>query len=60
MGGIDGAIKTIARYYKWKPAEINELFCDDIDHLGLLYWYNDAKEQDDKSKSELARIKNRR
>jgi len=39
-------IKTVARFFNWNPHEINELYCDDLDHLGLTFWYNDCLEQD--------------
>ena len=42
--GIDTAIKTIARLYKWEPKVINEFYIDEIDCFGLIYWFKDAQE----------------
>jgi hypothetical protein len=36
--------KSIARQYRWSPMVIGDLYFDDLDYLGLRYWYNDAKE----------------
>jgi len=43
-------IVSVVRYTQWPPSVIDELYLDDLDHHGLVYWYNDAKEQDEKVK----------
>jgi len=47
-------MKTIARIFRFSPGEIDKLFLDEQDHLGLYFWYNDAiayiKEMNDASK----------
>jgi hypothetical protein len=43
---IDGLIKTIGENYSWaSPAYIDTMFCDDLDHHGLVYWYNHIEAQ---------------
>jgi hypothetical protein len=37
-------IKTVALVYKWSPNVLESLYFDEVDHRGLEYWYNDAKE----------------
>lgn len=44
-------IVSVIRYNNWTPAVIDNLYVDDRDHHGLEFWYNDAKEQDEKIKS---------
>ena len=44
MGPIDGIVKTIVNEFHWTPTYIDSLYCDDIDHYGLLYWYNNILE----------------
>lgn len=35
-------ISSVARNYNWaSPFIINEMYVDDIDHLGLEFWYKD-------------------
>jgi hypothetical protein len=41
-------VKTIVRTFHWTPEVINGLYCDDIDHFGIEYWYNDCKEVNEK------------
>lgn len=41
---MDSAIKSVVRVYKFRPKDISSLFFDDEDYLGLIYWYEDAKE----------------
>lgn len=33
------------RSYKWSPDIIDNLFVDDYDYKGLIYLYNDIKDQ---------------
>lgn len=37
-------MKTIVREFKWTAQEIDELFVDDMDYHGIIFWYNDLKE----------------
>ena len=37
-------IKSVIREFHWLPKEIESLYLDDTDFLGLEYWYNDVKE----------------
>ncbi len=36
-------VKSVIREFKWSPFEIENLFIDDRDYLGLEYWYEDVK-----------------
>lgn len=36
-------VTTVVREHHWSPTEINGLYLDDIDHFGLIYWYEDIK-----------------
>lgn len=38
-------VTTVARGFKWTPKEIMDLYVDDHDFLGLMFWYKDVKEQ---------------
>lgn len=42
---INAMIVSVVRYTHWSPKIIDELYLDDLDHNGLLFWYNDIKEQ---------------
>jgi len=37
-------VKSVVREHHWSPEIIKELFHDNIDYLGLVYWYNDVCE----------------
>jgi len=37
-------IKSVVREYKWSPAIVGDLFLDNIDYGGLIFWYKDTKE----------------
>lgn len=50
---LDPIIKTVVRYHHWSPEVINNMYTDDYDHQGLLYWYNDCREQDENFKSKI-------
>lgn len=41
---MDSMIKSVVRVYKFEPEKVGSLFVDDLDYLGLEYWFNDAKE----------------
>jgi len=47
-------IKSIVREFNWEPKTIGSLFIDNIDYLGLEFWYEDvlqtSKELEAKSK----------
>jgi len=43
-------IKSIAFNFNWTPKEIDELYCDDFDHHGIVYWFKEIKKQSDKTK----------
>jgi len=38
---INSIIKTVAFEFKWNPNMLSELYLDDIDSQGLLFWYNE-------------------
>lgn len=37
-------IKTVVREHHWTPDKIKSLYLDDIDFLGLKWWYDDVIE----------------
>lgn len=41
---LDSMIRSVAREFNWLPKDIGSLFLDDIDYLGLEYWYKDILE----------------
>ena len=46
LDNINTVIISVVRYTNWPPSVIDEMYLDDLDHHGLLFWYNDIKEQD--------------
>lgn len=48
LHNLDNVIKSVVWEFKWSPKEIDELYIDDIDHHGLIYWYNHAVEMEKK------------
>jgi len=47
---LDAIIVSVARTFKWSPKALMEMYVDDFDYQGLIFWYNDVKEQNDKLK----------
>lgn len=45
-------IRSIVREYKWPPHVIDELYVDDIDHHGLIFWYNDVLDMHEQLKKQ--------
>jgi len=41
-------IKSIVNEHHWSPNIIDNMYCDDIDHNGIEYWYNNLKEMHEK------------
>lgn len=37
-------IKSVVRTFQWTPEVIDNLYFDDIDYHGLIFWYNDVIE----------------
>ncbi len=37
-------VRSVAREFHWPPDKIGGFFIDDIDYLGLEFWYNDCVE----------------
>jgi hypothetical protein len=35
-------MKTLVRDNNWTPQTLDELFLDDLDHHGLVFWYDDS------------------
>lgn len=35
-------IKTIVFEYHFQPSEIREMFVDDLDFQGIIYWYDEC------------------
>lgn len=50
---INNVIKTIVKEYKWPMSEIKDLYLDDADPYGIMFWYNDIQ-------SEVSKIKNKK
>ena len=46
MAALDNIITSVATEYRWTPPVISEMFCDDLDHHGLLFWYDHLREQE--------------
>ncbi|NRA92520.1 MAG: hypothetical protein HRU26_07515 [Psychroserpens sp.] len=36
-------IKGIVRTYHFSPHDFENLFLDDVDELGIIFWYKDAE-----------------
>jgi hypothetical protein len=37
---LDNIITTIIQHFNWLPTELGSFFIDEVDELGLIYWYN--------------------
>ena len=49
---VDSIAYTVLQYKEsWKPADIGGLFFDRKDYLGLLFWYDKAKQYFEKIKN---------
>ena len=35
-------VKSVVREFKYTPKDIDELYLDEIDYHGLIFWYNDV------------------
>jgi hypothetical protein len=35
-------IKSVVREYKFSPTDVGNLYIDEIDYRGLVFWYNDC------------------
>jgi len=35
-------VKSVVREHHWSPAHVGDLFIDQIDYLGLEFWYEDV------------------
>ena len=44
VADLANVVKSLARLYKWTPFEIAELYLDDADEFGILFWFEDAKD----------------
>lgn len=44
LDALDAVIKSVVRFYHWSPNEIENLYLDDTDFFGLIYWYDDLHE----------------
>ncbi len=44
MDSIDGVVFTIINEFHWTPHYIDTLYCDDIDHFGIKYLYDNILE----------------
>lgn len=43
---IEGVLVTLSRNFDWaSPQVLNDLFIDDLDNFGLMFWYNDISQQ---------------
>jgi hypothetical protein len=34
--------RTVVREFHWEPRVLGSLYFDEIDHKGLIFWYNDV------------------
>ena len=41
---LDSVVADVKRFYKNSLQEINEMYLDDEDYMGLMFWHNDLKE----------------
>ena len=39
---MNNIIKSVVREYHFTPETIDDLFMDDVDYHGLLFWYDDT------------------
>lgn len=47
-------LKTVGRSYPWaSPDKLDEMYCDDLDHHGLEYWYKDVEEQNKQAQAQI-------
>lgn len=51
INSFDAVVKTVVMEFHWSPNIIDEMYFDDLDHHGLMYWYNHLKESHKKIKS---------
>lgn len=55
---LSNVIKTVGRSYSWaSPNTIKEMYCDDDDYHGLMYWYKDVEEQNKELESKVPKKK---
>ena len=47
------AIKSVVRHVKFSPDIIDKMYVDEIDHHGLIYWYNDALDYSNQIKKSI-------
>ena len=50
---FDAVIKSLVRFHHWTPQQLSEMYIDDEDYLGLLYWYEDLKDYDKEVKKSI-------
>lgn len=43
-------IISVAREYHWPPEILGGFFIDEVDYMGLEFWYNDVKEMNEEFK----------
>jgi hypothetical protein len=43
-------IKSVVAQHHWSPREFGDLFIDNVDHLGLVFWYEAVREYNAKKK----------
>ncbi|WBL22961.1 hypothetical protein [Zunongwangia sp. HRR-M8] len=36
---------SLVSEFHWTPKTVSNMFCDDLDHHGIIYWYELIKEQ---------------
>jgi hypothetical protein len=53
IDNLNAVIVSVVRYTQWPPSIIDQLYIDDLDYHGLLFWYNDAKQQATKAEKSL-------
>jgi len=47
---MKSAIVSVVGEYNWSPAIVGDLFLDNIDYKGLVFWFNVCKETERKYK----------
>lgn len=46
-------IKSVVRHVKFTPDVIDKLFLDDMDHHGLIFWFQDAVDYSEEMKKAI-------
>lgn len=47
---MDNAIVSVVRALHWSPNDIKNLYLDDADFFGLMFWYDDVDKHNEQLK----------